>query len=88
MLKGITKSGFNYEVTDERLDDYELIEALSEVDTNPILLPKVIKLLLGESQKNELIDHIKVLNGKVPMSKISEELLDIFNGTGKEIKNS
>ncbi|WZU00308.1 hypothetical protein MGH68_11965 [Erysipelothrix sp. D19-032] len=64
MLKGITKSGFNYEVTDERLDDYELIEALLEVDTNPILLPKVIKLLLGESQKNELIDHIKVRMAK------------------------
>lgn len=40
MLKGTTKSGFRYEITTERLNNFELVEILSEVDENPLLLPK------------------------------------------------
>ena len=40
MLKGKTKSGFKYEVSDDMLNNYELIEVLADVDTNPLLLPK------------------------------------------------
>ena len=49
-IKGKTKTGFKYEITGERLENYELIESLSEVDENPLLLPKTVNLLLGKEQ--------------------------------------
>ena len=32
MIKGTTKSGFDYTVQEEALDDYELLEELREID--------------------------------------------------------
>lgn len=32
MITGTTKSGFNFEIAEETLDDYELLEALVEAD--------------------------------------------------------
>lgn len=86
MLKGTTKSGFKYEVKDESLNDYELLELLSEVDTNPLLLPKLVTQLLGDKQKKNLLDHIRDDKGIVTMDKISDEIMDIFRG--EKLKNS
>lgn len=86
MLKGTTKSGFKYEVKDESLNDYELFELLSEVDTNPLLLPKLVTRLLGDKQKKNLLDHIRDDKGIVTMDKISDEIMDIFRG--EKLKNS
>lgn len=32
MLKGITKSGFDYEIEDKALDNWELLESLVAID--------------------------------------------------------
>lgn len=87
MLKGKTKSGFKYEISDESLNDYELVELLSEVDENPLLLPKLIKALLGEEQKNNLIEHIRTESGRVPMDALADEVAEIFT-SGQQVKNS
>ena len=86
MLKGKTETGFSYEVSDESLNDYELVEVLAEVDTNPLLLPKLVDKLLGKEQKKKLLDHLRTEDGKVPIDAISAEITDIFQN-GK-IKNS
>ena len=86
MLKGTTKSGFKYEVQDEALNDYELFELISEVDENPLILPKLILKLLGEKQKNNLITHVKKEHGTAPLDVVSNEVMEIFKN--KPIKNS
>jgi hypothetical protein len=86
MLKGKTGSGFEYEVTDAALNDYELVEVLAEVDTNPLLLPRLVKKLLGEEQKNKLLEHLRTKDGNVPIDSISAEIMEIFQ-SGKA-KNS
>lgn len=78
MLKGTTKSGFKYEVSDELLNNYELIEVLADVDTNPLLLPKLVKMLLGDEQKNALANHVRTESGVVPLDSISVEVMEIF----------
>jgi hypothetical protein len=86
MLKGTTKSGFKYEVKDETLNDYELFELISEVDTNPLVLPKMILKLLGQKQKENLINHVKKEHGTAPLDIVSNEVMEIF--ANKPIKNS
>lgn len=87
MLKGKTKSGFEFEVQDDALNNYELIEVLADVDTNPLLLPKLVKMLLGNEQKAKLTDHVRTETGTVPLDKISAEIMEIFQ-SGQKTKNS
>ncbi|MDH5115174.1 hypothetical protein OQI88_11885 [Lactococcus lactis] len=86
MLKGTTKSGFRYEIITERLNNFELLEILSEVDENPLLLPKVLNLLLGERQSKNLKNYLRDEEGFVSTDKIRETLEDIFAAQNK-IKN-
>ena len=49
MLKGITKSGFEYEVEDKALDSWELLESLVEVDEGNVgAIVKVARQLLDK----------------------------------------
>lgn len=86
-LKGTTQSGFAWEIDPRAADDYELLEMLAELDENPLLLSKVLKKLLGEGQKDNLLDHARDEDGRVSVTRINDEIIDIFNGT-KDIKNS
>lgn len=86
MLKGTTKSGFDYEVSDEAMNNFELIEVLAEVDTNPLQLPRLVKMLLGDDQKKKLADHLRTESGTVPLDAISAEIMEIFQSGN--LKNS
>lgn len=86
MIKGTTKSGFKFEVQDETLNDYELFEMISVVDGNPLILPRLVARLLGEEQKNNLINHVRGENGIAPLDKVGDEVKEIFET--KPVKNS
>lgn len=87
MIKGATKSGFKYEILEERLENYELIEALSEVDENPMLLPKTVNLLLGKKQADKLKEHLRDDKGLISTNALSNEIVEIFENQ-KKTKNS
>lgn len=85
MLKGETKTGFKFEILDEALDDWEVLECLSDLEENPQGIIKVARLLLDQKQYKALKEHCKV-NGHVKMSLMSNEISDIFesNSTAKK----
>lgn len=87
MLKGKTASGFSYEISQDRLNNYELLEIISELKDQPYLLPKMVKMLLGDEQKQKLADHLRTPEGFVPMDAMEKEILEIFNSQIK-LKNS
>ena len=78
MLKGTTKSGFKFEVEDKRLNNYELLEAISDVEESPLALPRVIKLLLGDNKAKALKNHVRDDEGFVSAEKLSAEIMEIF----------
>lgn len=78
MLKGTTKSGFNFDIEDKRLNNYELLEAISEVEESPLALPRVIKLLLGDNKAKALKNHVRDDEGFVSSEKLSAEIMEIF----------
>lgn len=86
MLKGKTKSGFKYEIADENVNNYELFEVMAEIDENPLLLPKLLKMLMGEEQKQALVEHLRGDNGKVTMEAIQSAVAEIF--ATPKVKNS
>lgn len=85
-LTGITKTGFTYSVLEKNLKNYELVEVLGELESNPLALPKVLKLLLGKEQTDKLKDHVRDKDGIVDTEKISDELRDIFEAQAR-LKN-
>lgn len=87
MLKGKTKTGFEFEITDETLDNYELLEAIGDMDENPTVITKIVRLLLGKEGTKKLKDHVRTEDGTVPASKMNDEITEIFESQ-KEIKNS
>lgn len=88
MIKGKTSSGFNFEISKDVINNYELIENLGELDDNPIILGKIVKQILGKEQTGKLKDHIRNENGIVPIDKMTQEIIGIFQSAGKETKNS
>lgn len=86
MKNGTTKSGFKYTLTDRRLNNFELLDVFSEVDENPLLIPKVLTLLLGDKQKRELYEHLRDSEGTVPSELITKELKEMLGI--EEVKNS
>lgn len=77
-LTGVTKTGFAYSISEKNVRNYELVEALGELDTNPLALPRVMNLLLGKEGTKKLKDHVRDEDGIVDTEKITAELEDIF----------
>ena len=86
-MKGKTTTGFEFGIEDERLDDMELVDIMAEIDENPLLMPKLCKMLLGEEQKKRLYDHLRSEDGRVPIEATTNAIQEIFNSPG-DLKNS
>lgn len=86
VITGKTSSGFVYEIAENRLKNYELLELIAEVDDNPLLMTKVVKLLLGDDAER-LKDHVRDEDGLVAIDLMEKEITEIFNGQ-KDLKNS
>lgn len=84
---GTTESGFQYSIDQEVMDDYELLEDLCEVDNgNTGKITTVARRLLGNEQLKALKEHLRNENGRVPASKMIEEISQIFKD--QSVKNS
>lgn len=75
-----TRSGFEFDIDVAVLDDMELVDALAELEDNPLAFSKVITMILG-SEKKRLYDHIKKTrkSDRVSVTAMSEEIEDILN---------
>lgn len=89
MIKGTTKSGFEFSVNESTQNNMELLDALAELDDGNIAyMPKVATMILGKEQKKQLYDHIRTEDGTVPVDKFVEEIQDIFAAFSGTEKNS
>ena len=79
--------GVEIEVEMSVMNDMELVDALAEDENNPIALSKIGKLLFGEKRK-EIYDAVRDENGRVPIEKIGETVMEVFKAMGEKGKNS
>lgn len=86
MLKGTTKTGFEFAVEDKALNDMELLEDLSAMSGGDASkLPAVCTRILGHEQKKRLYEHVRT-DGVVPIDKVSLEITEILQ-SGNQGKN-
>ena len=87
MFTGKTKSGFVFCIPETRIHTMELLDALTELETNGAALPEVLKLLLDDDAKRKLYDHVRDADGTVPAEAVMAEIYDMLQN-GKQAKNS
>lgn len=79
MIKGVTRSGFEFEVPEDTANDMELFEALCDLDAGDArAIVPVCRKVLGD-QKKALYDHLRGDGGRVPVDKVTAEIADILN---------
>lgn len=98
MRKGTTKSGFQYEFDETRLDDMRFVDVMAVVVRDDakefdqiVATSKLMTMLLGEDLKEKLYEHIaKTHGGRVPLEVFKQHLEEIMTGSGEtetELKN-
>lgn len=89
MIKGTTKTGFKFSISDDVKDDQEFIEALADLnDGDALAAIKVQKILLGEDQYSKLREHCRSKKtGRISAARMQDECLEIMK-YNPETKNS
>ena len=89
MIKGTTKSGFNYTIQESALDDYELLEELREIDKgNTSLIVDVIEKIIGSEQKEQLKKHVRDETGRFTINRMVAENGEFLRGNKQEKTNN
>lgn len=87
MISGKTSTGFEFHLSEDALDDYELLEVISAVDKGDYSrITEMVEMLLGSEQKELLKENIRKENGRVSAKKMLDEVTEIFNASN-ELKN-
>lgn len=82
MRQVTTKSGLYLEIEEERLNNMELLDALTDLDGGDgTALSTVLRLLLTKEQKKALYDHLRIPGGTVPIEAVAETLREIFEAS-------
>lgn len=85
-IKGKTDTGFKFEIDSSVGDDWELLELISQVETNPLIIIKVLNKMFDQDQVDKLKEHVRDENGFVSTAKLMSEVTNIFTKAG-ELKN-
>lgn len=86
-MQVVLKDGFSLDIDDKKLDDYELMEALTDIDKGKAArITDAVDILLGE-EKSRLFEHIREEKGYVSMEVVQNALLEVITGL-KNGKNS
>lgn len=88
MINGKTKSGFQFSVDENCMNDMELVDILADDSVDEAFrMSSLVKKLLPGEQRKALYDHVRV-NGRVPVDAVIAEVEDIFASMGNPGKNS
>ena len=96
MIKGKTKSGFEFAVKENAMDDMRLIDTMSAILAPGASRAEILQLnsrsadiLLGKEQKEALYEHIaQQHDGKVPVAVFAQELKEVMESLGKEAEKN
>lgn len=87
MIRGRTNTGFEFEIEDDALDNYELLEVITSVDKGDLsAVPKMVDMLLGPRQKEKLKEHVRSAEGRVSATAMMDEVTSILSAKN-ELKN-
>lgn len=91
MTKVKTSSGFEIELSEDTMNNMELLDALADLSAGDgIQLCRIIPMVLGKEGKKRLYDHLRLPDGRVPADAVDREIGEIFKAlqSGKNSSSS
>ena len=91
MITGKTKAGFEYQIHDDVLDDFEVLELVGAVDESITALPKLLTAVFGADQKKAYNEHMRnPKTGRISTQAVLEDIENMFEDLNSEpeTKNS
>lgn len=85
MVRGVTNSGFAFEIPDDVFDDFELLELFAKVNKDKLYVGELAEKFLGADQKKALMEHLR-RDGKVRTSDMMEALSEIEDAISEQTK--
>lgn len=87
MFEVKTSTGLELTIDQDRLENYELFEAITDDENGDSrAMIRIVNLLLGDDVE-KLKDHVRTEKGLVPISALGAEIKDVFEQV-KDLKNS
>ena len=78
MITAKTNDGFEIELSEDALDDAELLDALGGMqDGNVFDMSRLT--LRGKEGRKKLYDHLRTPDGRVPVAKVADALGELMN---------
>lgn len=86
-MKAKLKDGFETEIIEENVGDWEFLEVLSDIDEGEEgLIVKAARMMLGKDGVKDLKEHLRNENGKVPLEVMINALRELME-SANELKN-
>ncbi len=86
-MKATLKDGFETELIEENVNDWEFLEVLSDIDEGEEgLIVKAARMMLGKEGVKSLKDHLRNEQGKVPVTAMIDALQELLESVN-ELKN-
>jgi hypothetical protein len=79
VVKGKTKTGFEFELGTELIDDYEVLEMYEDIKETGLGVRKLLTRLIGEDGYNRLKEHCRKKDGTISAKRIGHEMNDIMS---------
>ena len=78
-MKYKLKNGFELEIDNSSLDNWELLEVLADIDAGKsTMITKAFPMLIGDNQFAKLKEHMRK-NGKISIAEMVETFTEIMN---------
>ena len=79
VVKGKTKTGFEFELDTELIDVYEVLEMYEDIKETGLGVRKLLTRLIGEDGYNRLKEHCRKKDGTISAKRIGHEMNDIMS---------
>lgn len=87
MVKGVTESGFAFEIDEKRVNDYRVLKALRHLDNGKFTeMVDLMDLLFPEEMQEKILKFVET-DGQYPIDKVATLMGEILSYNG-ETKNS
>ena len=79
VVKGKTKTGFEFELNSDLIDDYEVLEMYEDIKDTGLGARKLLTRLIGEDGYIRLKEHCRKKDGTISAKRIGHEMNDIMS---------
>ena len=88
MIKGVTESGFTFEIDETKLNNYDFLELMVDADEGSVpAMIKAIRLILPQDEINRIKDFVRNDDGIATIPDVYKVVAEIISYKG-DSKNS